>query len=111
MHKSKLELYEEVLQALAEKPLTIDSIAFKCNMDCVVLSQRLVFLANSGLVQEANCKNKTVYALTRRGTAISKALAITKRLERLQNRIEVLDDLHVLPPMSDYNEGKAKRTR
>lgn len=83
MHKSKLELYSEVLQALAKKPLTIDGIAFECNMDCVALDQRLAFLAKNGLVQEGTCKRKATYALTRRGAAVAKTLTVTKRLEKL----------------------------
>ncbi len=89
MHKSKLELYSEVLQALAKEPLTIDSIAFKCNMDCVILSERLGFLAKNGLVQEGAFKSKTFYALTRRGVAVSKTLAVTRRLEKLHVSVEV----------------------
>ena len=112
MHRSKLESYEEVLRALTKKPLAIDGIAYECNMDCVILSQRLDFLAKNGLVQQENCKSKTLYALTKRGIAISKTLAITRRLEKLQTTIKMLDDaLQVLPALSEYGEGKAKRTR
>ena len=112
MHRSKLESYEEVLYALAKKPLTIDGIAYKCNMDCVILRQRLDFLAKNGLVQEKNCKNKSVYALTRRGIAIFKTLAITRRLEKLQTTVKILDDtLHALPALSEHGEDKTKRAR
>lgn len=112
MHRSKLELYEEVLYALAKKPLTIDSIAYVCNMDCVILGQRLNFLTKNGLVQEESCKNKTFYALTKRGVAISKTLAIARRLEKLQTTIKMLDDaLQALPAVSEYGEGKTRRTR
>lgn len=89
MYRSKLELYEAVLQALAKKPLTIDRIAFECNMNCVVLTQRLAFLTKNGLVQEGKCRNKIAYALTRRGANISKTLAVTKRLEKLQVNAEM----------------------
>jgi predicted transcriptional regulator len=84
MHKSKLELYGEVLQALTKRSLTIDRIAFECNMDCVVLTQRLTFLAKNDLIQECTFQNKIAYALTRRGLTVSKTLAVTKRLEKLQ---------------------------
>jgi predicted transcriptional regulator len=112
MHRSKLELYAEVLQALAKKPLTIDSIAYGCNMDCVILRQRLDFLAKNGLIQQENYPKKTLYALTKRGIAISKTLAITRRLEKLQATIKMLDDaLQTLPAISEYREGKNRRTR
>ena len=112
MHRSKLELYAEVLHALAKKSLTIDSIAYECNIDCVILRQRLDFLAKNGLIQQENYPNKTLYALTKRGIAIFKTLAITRRLEKLQTTIKTLNDaLQALPALSEYGEGKTKRTR
>jgi len=112
MHRSKLELYEDVLRALAKKPLTIDSIAYECNMDCIILRQRLEFLTKNGLTQEENYKNKTFYALTNRGIAIFQTLTITRRLEKLQTTIKILDDaLQALPALPEYSEERAKRTR
>lgn len=111
MHRSKLELYAEVLRALVKKPLTIDSIAYACKMDCVILSQRLAFLAKNGLIQQGTCKNKTVYAITKRGLAISETLAITRRLEKLQTTTKRPDALQVLPSFSENGKGKAKRSR
>jgi predicted transcriptional regulator len=111
MRRSKLELYEDVLRALVDKPLTVDSIAYKCNMDCVALRQRLDFLMKNGLVEE-NYKKKTFYALTKRGLAIFKTLAITKRLEKLQATIKMIDDaLQSIPALSENSEERPKRTR
>lgn len=112
MYRSKLELYEEILQALAKKPLSIDSLAYACNMDCVMLSQRLTFLVKNDLVQEGTCKNQTVYALTKRGLAISETLAITRRLEKLQTaKTRLGGAVEAFPALSRHSEGKAKRTR
>ena len=111
MHRSKLELYAEVLRVLAKKPLTIDSIAYACSMDCVILSQRIAFLVKNGLVQQGALKNKTVYALTKRGSAISETLAITRRLEKLQPKTKKLDALQTLPAFSEQGKGKAKRNQ
>jgi predicted transcriptional regulator len=112
MARSKLELYEEVLRALAKKPLTIDGIAYECNMDCIVLRQRLDFLSKNGLIQEQEYKNKTVFALTKRGIAIFKTLTITKRLEKLQTTSKKLNNaLQMLPALSEFGEKKPKRTR
>ena len=93
MRRSRLELYEDVLRELVGKTLTVDSIAYTCNMDCVALHQRLVFLLKSGLVREENCKKKTVYALTKRGLAISKTFTITRRLEKLQTPNRMIADV------------------
>jgi predicted transcriptional regulator len=85
MRKSKLELYEEIIYALAKNALTVDGIAFQCNTSCVTLKARLTFLLTHNLVAiEASRDNREFYVLTQRGVAISKTLAITKRLEKLQ---------------------------
>jgi len=112
MHRSKLELYEEVLQALATKPLTIDSLAYQCNTDCILLNKRLEFLTKNGLIQKETHKNKTLYTLTKRGTAISKTLTITKRLEKLQTTIKQLNNTLQEPPtISEHTKTTPKRTR
>lgn len=112
MRRSKLELYEDILTALADKPLTVDAIAYACDMDCVALRQRLDFLLKSGLVEEKTYKKKTRYALTRRGLAIYKTLTITRRLEKLQTTIKNVDEaLKMIPALSEYNEEKPKQTR
>jgi len=112
MRRSKLELYEDVLRALVKKPLTVDSIAYQCNMDCVALRQRLDFLVKNGLVEEENYKKKTLYALTKRGLSILKTLTITRRLKKLQTTIKMIDDaLQALPALSEHNEETPKRKR
>jgi predicted transcriptional regulator len=112
MRRSKLELYEAILNALVNKALTVDSIAYACNMDCVALSQRLNFLIQSGLVEERSYKDKTRYALTPRGLAIFKTLALTKSLEKLQTNVRRIDEaLQALPSLSEYNAEKARRRK
>ena len=109
MQKSKLELYEEVLFALLNKHLTVDAIAFECNMNCVTLRQRLDFLIKNNLVEEKIYGKKTCYALTSRGEAISKTLLITKKLERLQTSIRVVAEaLHVLPAVEEQGKEQLK---
>lgn len=111
MQRSKLELYEDILNALADKRLTVDAIAYACNMDCVALRHRLDFLLKCGLVEEKNYKMKMRYALTRRGLAIYKTLVITRRLEKLQTTVKDVDEaLKMLPALSEYNEETPKRT-
>lgn len=110
MRKSKLELYEAILAALAERHLTVDAIAYACDMDCVALRQRLDFLMKCGMVEEKHYKTKMRYALTRRGLAIYKTLAITKRLEKLQTAVgDVSEALKMLPALSEFNEELPKR--
>lgn len=112
MRKSKLELYEDILYALVNKHLTVDAIAYACNMDCGALRKRLEFLMQQGLVEEKNFRKVTRYALTRRGLAIFKTLALTKRLEKLQTTMKKIDEaLQAIPSLSEYNAEKAKRHR
>ena len=112
MPRSKLELYEEILYALVNKILTVDAIAYVCNMDCVALRQRLEFLLQNGLVEERSFRKRTGYTLTRRGLAIFKTLALTKRLEKLQTTMKQIDEaLQAIPSLSEYNAEKAKRQK
>ena len=92
MAKSRLENYEALLAVLIDKYLGVDSLAFECNMDCVNVSQRLSFLIKNGLVEQKQCHNKTLYSLTKRGTAIQKTLAITKRLDELKTTVKSADE-------------------
>jgi predicted transcriptional regulator len=110
MRRSKLELYEDILKALVNKALTVDSIAYACNMDCVALHQRLTFLMKSGLVEERIYAKKTRFVLTHRGLAIFKTLVLTKSLEKLQTNMKRIDEaLQAIPSLSEYTAEKAKR--
>ena len=112
MQRSKLEIYEEILYALVNKHMTVDAIAYTCNMDCVALRQRLEFLLQNGLVEERNFGKRTSYTLTRRGLAIFKTLALTKRLEKLQTTMKKIDEaLQAMPSLSEYNTETAKRRK
>jgi predicted transcriptional regulator len=112
MQRSKLELYEDVLTALADRHLAVDAIAYACNMDCVALRQRLDFLLKNGLVEERNYNEKTHYTLTHRGLAIYKTLALTKKLEILQIKIKHIEEaLQTMPSLSENRATKAKRSK
>jgi predicted transcriptional regulator len=109
MRRSKLEVYEDVLTALADKHLTVDAIAYACSMDCFALRHRLEFLLKNGLVEERHYNKKTRYALTRRGLAIYKTLALTKHLEKLQTNMKKINEaMQAIPSLSEYTEENAK---
>jgi len=85
MRRSKLEAYEDIICLLTEKAQTIDDIAFECSMNCINLQERLNFLVQNNIADiEVSRDNRAFYVLTRRGLTISKTLAVTKRLEKLQ---------------------------
>jgi len=109
MQRSKLELYEEVLFALLNKSLTVDSIAYECSMDCVTLRRRLDFLFKNNLVEEKIHSKNTCYELTNRGVAVTKTLLITKKLEKLQASIKVVAEaLHALPAIVEQSKEQPK---
>ena len=110
MQRSRLELYEEILYALVNERLTVDAIAYACNMGCIAVRQRLDFLVDHGLVEEKNFRRITYYTLTRRGLAIFKTLALTKRLQKLQTTMKQMDKAaQATPSLTDYSADKAKR--
>ena len=110
MHRSKLEFYEDIINVLAEHALTVDGIAFQCSTSCITLLARLDFLtANNIVAIEFSRDNRAFYVLTSRGVAISKTLAITKRLEKLQNRKVSSMVLEAVPVLFDEEEEKIGR--
>src|SRR3990172_1845685 len=112
MRKSKLEIYEPILSPLVDKYLSVHSLAFECNMDCVAVNERLDFLMKTRLVEKNHCNQKILYSLTTRGEAIYKTLAITKRLNKLKASIKIINKaLHALPAPVEQNEEAAKRAR
>ena len=112
MRRSKFELYEDVICALAKEALTLDDIAFECNTSCVLLQDQLEFLVNNDIVSiEVSRDNIAFYVLTRRGLAISKTLSIAKRLEKLQTTPQTsAKALQAIPAFSEPNEEKTRRT-
>ncbi len=110
MNRSKLELYEDILQALAKKPLSIETIAFNCNTDCVNLRQRLNFLIKNDVVQEREYPKKTLYAITARGLAIFKTLSLTHRLKKLQTTFKEFDQRIAIAAFPEINEPKSRKS-
>jgi predicted transcriptional regulator len=101
MRKSKLESYEEILGALVSKPLGVDKLAYETSMECAVLKQRLESLIKYGLIEERASGRKTRYAITERGIAVFKALNFQKYLEKVLNKVKVLDEaFQVIPRIS-----------
>ncbi|MCW4019155.1 MAG: hypothetical protein NWF00_10855 [Candidatus Bathyarchaeota archaeon] len=102
MRRSKLELCENVICALAKNALTLDSLAFECSTNCVSLQEQLDFLVNNDIVSiEISRDNRAFYVLSRRGLAISRTLKVAKRLEKLQTDLETAHTLKIIPAFSD----------
>lgn len=110
MNRSKLELYEDILQALAKKPLSIETLAFNCNMDCVNLRQRLNFLIKNDVVQERTYTKKTLYAITARGLTIYKTLSLAHKLEKLKTTVKEYDQRIAISASSEIKEQKNRKS-
>jgi predicted transcriptional regulator len=91
MRRSKLELYQDILEGLKNKPLSIDRLSYETSMDCAALNQRLNFLIRNGLVKEKILNKGTVFAVSERGLAVLKALDIQKHLEQVKNAMMVVE--------------------
>lgn len=104
MANSKLENYENLMTALVDRYLSVDSLAFSCGMDCNAVKRRLSFLIEEGLVEEKQVHTKKLYALTKRGLAIHKALTIAKRLDELKTAVETADERLMAMRVFDQND-------
>ncbi|MBN1244268.1 hypothetical protein JXA31_01590 [Candidatus Bathyarchaeota archaeon] len=102
MAKSKLELYEEVLSALVDKSLSVDNLAFLCDMDCATVTELLDFLEKNRLVENNHSYTKVLYSLTERGEAVYKSLTKTKRLNKLKKSIKPIKETkHALTTLAE----------
>jgi len=99
MHKSKLELYEEVLSALVDHSLSVDNVAFLCNIDRRTAAELIGFLEKNRLVENNHSYTKILYSLTERGEAVYKTLTKTKRLDKLKESVKTIKETKpTLPP-------------
>jgi predicted transcriptional regulator len=105
MRRSKLETYEAILEALVSKPLKIDSLAYKVNLDCASLNKNLDFLLENGLVEERFLAKGTSYAATERGITVFKTLNFQKYFKKIQDTLTAIDEaMQVIPEISKYTE-------
>jgi predicted transcriptional regulator len=110
MQRSKLEVYEAILETLVKEPSTIDGIAYEIDMDCTALERYMDFLIKNGLVEERIINEKTLYAVTDRGVAVFKVLNFQKYLEKVAKSIRIMDEAsQVIPTLSKrVNETEKK---
>lgn len=88
MSLSKLEKYINILEALAPRPLKIDSIAYKTKIECVSVRRSLDFLITNGLVVKDRSEGKgAVYAISERGLSVFRTLRTLRQLEELKKTL------------------------
>ena len=85
MRRSKLEVYIDILEALAfEGQLRLTHLTYKSNVNCCVLKEQLEFLIGNGLVEEKMLKKMTIYAITSRGLQVLKTFREIKEVFPLE---------------------------
>lgn len=110
MKKSKLESYEAILEALVEKPLSVDDIAFTAGIDCTITDKHLRFLIRNELISERTVDNRRLYALTERGIAVFKTLSFQKYLNKISRKIATIDEaMQTIPIISKGIKEREKR--
>jgi predicted transcriptional regulator len=110
MRKSKLELYEEILSALVDRKLSVDSLSSQCNIDCSTATDLVDFLEKNQLVENNHDYAKKRYYLTTRGEEVYKALAKTERINEMQKSLtNIKEDKLALPSLAELKEFARSR--
>jgi predicted transcriptional regulator len=93
MRRSKLEMYVDILNVLAQRgPLKVSQIMYELNVNCNILKKHLDFLIKQGLIEErAVEKSSVVYANTARGTEV------IRFFRELDKALSVKEDGKILP--------------
>lgn len=109
MRKSKLESYEDILEALVNRPLTLHALASEAHLDLRLLEQNLKSLINSALVEDRKTENTSAFAITEKGTTVIKVLNFQKYLRRIKGTIRTIDEaLEILPKISQRSTNSEK---
>jgi DNA-binding IclR family transcriptional regulator len=88
MAPSRLEKYISVLEALAVRPLKLDSIAYKLKMECTSVKRSLDFLVTNGLVEKSKLHGRhEVYVISERGVSVFRTLRTLRQLEELKKTL------------------------
>jgi predicted transcriptional regulator len=106
VRKSKLEYYQEILETLVMKSLTVDNLAYETGTDCTVLQQRLDFLIIQGLVKEQVLGERTLCVITERGVTVLRALNLQKRLEKVKATLTSTNEGSQITPTIAENKNK-----
>jgi predicted transcriptional regulator len=109
LRRSKLETYEVILGALTKKPLKIDRLAYKVNVDCIALKRNLDYLIENGLVEEQFSPKGTSYATTDRGASVFKTLDFQKYFKKIQETLIAIDEAMKVTPQIPERQEKSEK--
>ncbi|HYA78559.1 MAG TPA: winged helix-turn-helix domain-containing protein [Verrucomicrobiae bacterium] len=82
MRRSKVEMYVDVLEVLAQKgPLKLTHIMYNANVNCSLLKKHLNYLTKQGLIEEKIIgKERIVYAISQLGAIVLKQFKALKEV-------------------------------
>jgi predicted transcriptional regulator len=103
MRKSKLELYEEILSALSDRQLSIDSIALQCNIGRATVTDLVDFLQKNKLVENNHDYAQKLYSITKKGDKVYYSLAKIKRISKIRKSL-VNNEGIPLPSLAEFRE-------
>lgn len=95
MRRSKLEMYIDILNALAQKgPLKLTHIMYKANVNCSILNESLELLIKQELAEKRTIKNEhIVFSITQRG------ITILKYFRELTQALHIIEETPSQPKM------------
>jgi len=111
MRKSKLESFEDILEALLKQPLTFDCISLESDLDTQILKHQLDFLMKNGLVEERQSEKNSLFAITEKGVAVLRALNFQKYLGRIKDTIRAVDEAFQIIPAIVRQEHRTEEKR
>jgi predicted transcriptional regulator len=80
MRRSKLEMYIDMLQILAQwGPLKLTHIMYKANLNSIIAKEQLDFLLQKGLIEERLSTRGVVFNVTQSGLTIVKYFREVKK--------------------------------
>jgi predicted transcriptional regulator len=107
LRRSRLENYEAILSALAKRRLTIDSIAYRTNMDCTLVGRYLESLMKHGLVEGKFTGKRKLYTITERGIAVFRTLSFQRYLDKIAKSIKIINDtVQITQTQENLNSNK-----
>lgn len=105
LYRSKLEICEAILETLVKRPMKIDTIAYKTNMDCLTVKRYLDFLRDNGLVEERVSDRGHFYAISWRGRAIFRVLSFQRQMDKITRTVGAVDRSIEKPPALDAGKN------
>jgi predicted transcriptional regulator len=105
LRRSRLELYEDILEALVNRPLSQCQLAKEAHIDHFLLIQYLESLLRSGLVEERADEGIGFYAITEKGSAVIKVLDFHKYLRKIKGAIRTIEEaVQIIPEISNRED-------